>query len=151
MRSKCIVENFFSAGFSAPVVAGYWPVRGEVDDLEILRRSHESALPCIEGDRLVFRRWQEGQALEDGPFNIPAPARDAAVVVPDLILVPLVAFDRRGHRLGYGGGFYDRVLAQMPVRAIGLAYATQVCDEVPILDTDRRLDAVVTDTDVLIF
>jgi 5-formyltetrahydrofolate cyclo-ligase len=121
----------------------------------LLRRlgeaGHEIALPVVgaHGRPLVFRRWREGDAMDEGPFGIREPRADKPEIVPSVLLVPLLAFDRRGYRLGYGGGFYDRTLAALRAGgeavAVGVAYAAQEVDEVPRDESDEPLDWVVTD------
>ena len=96
----------------------------------------------------MFREWRLGDALEKGPFGTSEPGPAAAEIIPDVLVVPLLAFDLRGYRLGYGGGYYDRTLhvlrrtAQKCV-AVGFAYAGQQVESVPVSDTDERLDWVV--------
>ncbi|HHN67450.1 MAG TPA: 5-formyltetrahydrofolate cyclo-ligase, partial [Thermopetrobacter sp.] len=99
------------------VVAGYWPVHHEIDPRPLMERlaRHEVtlALPVVTArDRpLIFRRWRPGEPLTDGAFGVPVPSEDAPSLRPAVVLVPLLAFSRAGHRLGYGGGYYDRTLA----------------------------------------
>ena len=98
---------------------------------------------------LVFRQWAPGDALVLGRWNIKVPPEEAPEVLPDVLLVPLLAFDRRGFRLGYGGGFYDRTLEKLrtlkKVTAIGIAYAGQEVDAVPYEEFDQRLDWIMTE------
>jgi 5-formyltetrahydrofolate cyclo-ligase len=106
------------------------------------------------GQPLSFRRWRPGAAMVAGPFGalIPEAGDD---VVPEVLIVPLVAFDRAGNRLGYGGGFYDRTLeglrAARPTFAIGFAYAAQEAEALPLEPTDQPLDAIVTEAETLLF
>ncbi len=142
----------------ARIVAGYMPIRTEIDPRPAMEALHASGarlcLPVIEGEAmpLSFREWTPGAALICGPFDALIPA-NGETLTPDALIVPLVAFDRRGGRLGYGGGFYDRSLAQLrasrPVMAIGLAYAEQELAEAPREKTDQRHDAIVTDKEVV--
>ena len=137
------------------VVSGYVPVRGEIDVMPLLHALHAAghalALPVVAAREapLVFRRWQPGMALEKGAFGIPVPPATAPEVRPEVVLVPLVAFDAQGHRLGYGGGYYDRTLAALRARgrvlAVGCAHAGQEVPRIPALDTDERLDLVLTE------
>ena len=137
------------------VVSGYVPVRGEIDVMPLLNALHAAGhalgLPVVvaRDAPLVFRRWRPGMALEKGAFGIPAPPASAPEVRPEVVLVPLVAFDAQGHRLGYGGGYYDRTLAilrkQGQVLAVGCAHAGQELPHIPALDTDERLDLVLTE------
>ncbi len=136
------------------VVSGFAPLPGELRIWPLLRRLAGSgvalALPVVHGKGLplLFRAWKPGDSTERGVWNIPQPKADKPVVEPDILLVPLLAFDRQGWRLGYGGGFYDRTLALLRARktvtAIGLGYDQQQVDSVPHLPYDQRLDWVLT-------
>jgi 5-formyltetrahydrofolate cyclo-ligase len=143
-------------------VSGYWPVRSEIDTRPLLAALHEAGhvcgLPVIvrRGAALVFRRWQPGMDLLQRPFGLLEPGPEAGEVIPDVALVPLLAFDAAGRRLGYGGGYYDRTLAGLrragrEVLAVGVAYAAQACDHVPADDGDERLDWVVTEQGAIRF
>ena len=135
------------------VVAGYMPIRTEIDPLPAMRALAEAGtrvcVPVIRaaGAPLDFREWTPDADLVDGPFGAKVPTR-GDWLVPETLIVPLVAFDRSGNRLGYGGGFYDRTLARLraagPVRAIGFAYAAQEMDLAPE-PTDEPLDLIVTE------
>jgi 5-formyltetrahydrofolate cyclo-ligase len=137
------------------VISAYWPMRGELDPVplitELVGRGHACALPVITGRdaALEFRSWQPGDDLDSGPFGTREPRSGARVLVPDVLIVPLVAFDRHGHRLGYGGGYYDRTLAALrkasDVMAVGYAYAGQEMDELPQDPFDQGLDWLVTE------
>ncbi|HLG89834.1 MAG TPA: 5-formyltetrahydrofolate cyclo-ligase [Alphaproteobacteria bacterium] len=135
------------------IVAGYVPIGDEIDPMpliELLAGSHPCALPSVEeGRALTFRLWLPGAALLPGRYGIPSPSLDSPAILPDILLVPMLAFDRRGHRLGYGGGHYDATLAALrgrkPVQAIGLAYAAQEIERVPDEGWDQALDAVATE------
>ena len=139
------------------MVAGYLPVRSEVDPrpamLALAGLGYGLCVPVVEaaGRPLGFRRWTPGAATEPGAFGIEVPVAGEPVD-PDLVLVPMLAFDARGHRLGYGGGFYDRTIAALrarrPLVALGLAYAGQAVPEVPAGKTDMRLDGIVTEDGV---
>ncbi|WP_104492564.1 5-formyltetrahydrofolate cyclo-ligase [Paracoccus denitrificans] len=136
------------------VLAGYWPMRGEADPRPAMA-AHEGpvCLPVVTGPArpLEFRAY-DGR-LEPGRFGTSHPPADSPVLVPEVLIVPLAGFDRAGHRLGYGGGFYDRTLAglraQRPVAAIGLAYAVQEIRAIPAEATDQPLDLIVTDRGVI--
>ncbi|PKU25207.1 5-formyltetrahydrofolate cyclo-ligase [Telmatospirillum siberiense] len=140
-------------------VAGYWPMAGEADVRPLLEalaaRGCRVGLPVVEskGRPLAFRLWQPGMALEAGPHGTAHPPTDVPVMEPDLLLVPMLAFDRRGRRLGYGGGYYDRTLALLrgkrTVTAVGIAYAAQEMPVLPDEPHDQRLDWVVTETAAL--
>ena len=134
------------------VVAGYWPVRGEADPRALMmalsRKGHALALPCVAARHapLIFRSWYEDHCLIANVFGIEKPEPHREIVVPSVVFVPLLAFDASGHRLGQGGGHYDRTLATLPgVTAIGIAYAGQELPELPRQDHDHRLDAVLTE------
>lgn len=141
------------------VVAGYWPLAGEIDPLPLMEalaaRGHVLALPAVTetGGILEFRRWAIGDALETGPHGTSHPA-DAPPVIPDVVLVPLLAFDRRGFRLGYGGGYYDRTLGGLrrggALLAVGLAFAAQEVETVPTDSWDIPLDLIATELGVIV-
>ncbi len=139
------------------VVSGYWPFRSEIDPRPLMARLAAAgariALPVTppkgSDAPLHFRLWDAVDELRPGHFPVHEPPTHAKTVEPDLVLVPLLAFDRRGHRLGYGAGHYDRTLARLralkPVTALGLAFAAQEVDELPAGPHDQRLDGVVTE------
>jgi 5-formyltetrahydrofolate cyclo-ligase len=143
------------------VVAGYSPIRSEIDPAPLIRRLASEgarlALPVVtaRGQALRFRVWFPDDRLMRGPLGILEPSPAAAEITPDIVLVPLAAFDRAGHRIGYGAGHYDRTLAQLrksrAVVAIGLAFAAQQVEVVPALQHDVALDYVLTDTEVFDF
>jgi len=143
------------------VVAGYAPIRSEIDPVQLMQklaaRGAQLALPAISARNasLAFRLWTPGDELVSGLFGISEPPAKALEVIPDIVLVPLAAFDRAGHRVGYGGGYYDRTFARLrqmkPVAAIGLAFAVQEIPQVPALSHDVRLDYVLTETDLFDF
>lgn len=137
------------------VVSGFWPLPGEVDIRPLLHalaeRGHPVVLPITppRGHPLRFARWRPGDALAPGRFGTLQPMGEE--LAPDVLLVPLLAFDDSGNRLGYGGGYYDRTLAALPGRlAVGCAFAAQRMAYVPVEATDIRLDAVATECGVLI-
>ncbi|HEX4261106.1 MAG TPA: 5-formyltetrahydrofolate cyclo-ligase [Acetobacteraceae bacterium] len=137
------------------VVAGFWPLGREIDIRPLLTqlsdRGHVIVLPETppRGRPLVFRRWTPGAPMRRERFGTLCP--DGAVMQPDFLLVPLLAFDRAGRRLGYGGGYYDRTLAGLPAaRAVGCAYAAQEVDAVPAGPQDVRLSAVATERGVIV-
>ena len=140
------------------IVAGYWPMGDEADPRDLMMalaaRGHELALPRVEAKHapLVFHRWREGEALMPHKFGMSEPHVDREIAVPDVVLVPLLAFDADGYRLGYGGGFYDRTLetlrAKHKIRAIGVSYAGQEIESVPHEIHDHRLDAVLTENGI---
>lgn len=136
------------------IVSAYMPIRTEVNPLPTMRRlfseGHTVCIPVISksGQPLDFAEWSPDAAMVDGPFGAVVPA-DIRLVEPEIVVTPLLAFDRRGYRLGYGGGFYDRTLTELRGRgfgyAVGFAYAAQQIDVVPTDAFDVRLDAIVTE------
>ena len=143
------------------VVAGYSPIRSEIDPAflmqELAARGTRLALPVIAARDapLGFRRWAANDKLLRGPLGILEPSPDAAEIVPDIVLVPLAAFDRSGHRIGYGAGHYDRTLVRLrdlkKIIAIGLAFAVQEIETIPALPHDAALDYVLTETQLFDF
>lgn len=137
---------------SAAIFALYHPVGQELDPGHIRLPGLRRALPVViaRDGPLVFRLHEPGEALVPDALGIPAPAPVAPEVRPEIIFVPVLAFDRRGGRLGQGGGYYDRTLAALrakgPILAVGLAYAGQERPEIPMDAHDQRLDAILTET-----
>jgi len=143
------------------IIAGYSPIRSELDPTPLMQKLAAAgarlALPVItaRGQSLRFRVWHPGDRLLPGPLGILEPSPAAAEIVPDIVLVPLAAFDRTGHRIGYGAGHYDRTLAQLHkskgFAAIGLAFAAQEVEAVPALQHDVPLDYVLTESNLFDF
>jgi len=143
------------------VVAGYWPMRSEADPRALMAvlaaKGHPLAMPSIVklGTALVFRHWKAGDPLASGVFGTSEPVLTAERVTPSVLLVPLLAFDAAGYRLGYGGGYYDRTLAALRrtahVTAVGIAYAGQEIPSVPHDAHDQRLDAVLSENGLRTF
>ena len=141
------------------IVSGFIPYKSEITTLPLmaalLRLGWHTALPVViaPDTPLVFRAWSPGDRLEPGVWDIPVPLAAAPEVLPDLLLVPGLSFDRKGFRLGYGGGFYDRTLAKLravkPVTAIGVAYHAQIVDEVVRDAFDAPLDYVMTEQETI--
>ncbi len=146
---------------SGDAVAVYWPIRSELDTRPLIRQLHaigcRVGLPAVAGRAapLTFRLWTPDTVMEPGAMGIDVPPTMAEEVVPRTVVAPLLAFDRRGYRLGYGGGYYDRTLANLRdgdgVLAVGVGYAAQEVAAVPVEDHDARLDAIVTEAGVLEF
>ncbi|MCB1499301.1 MAG: 5-formyltetrahydrofolate cyclo-ligase [Bauldia sp.] len=142
-------------------IAGYVAMRSEVDPAPILAAAHRRGiaigLPAIlPGAELAFRRYEPGAPLASGGFGTVVPAATAGTLDPDLIIVPVVGFDRAGARLGYGKGHYDRTIAALHARRlrpplVGIAFALQEVDTIPAEPHDARLDVVVTETEILDF
>jgi len=144
------------------IVSGYWPIRDEFDVMPVMRRisgaGYRCALPFVDKKRhvLIFREWRPGTVMLEGPFRIPEPTEEAAVLTPSLLLVPLLAYDSEGFRLGYGGGYYDGALADLraadgPVLAVGMAFSEQLVERVPHGTRDQQLDWIVTERGAMLF
>lgn len=158
--ARAIVAHFMGAldtiGIGpGTIVGGYWPIVTEADVRPLLARLEERgvicALPVVTapGAELEFRRWGVLDNLEPGPLETSHPTADAPVVIPDVLLVPLLAFDEDGFRLGQGGGYYDKTLAAMrrkgSVKAVGVGFSVQKAAHVPRDDRDEPLDWVLTE------
>ena len=143
------------APHAGQVLSGYWPMQGDPDPRPAMQ-VHDGplCLPVVPGRGvpLIFRRWQ-GEALTPGPLGTSQPPDSLPEILPEVLIVPLLAFDSQLHRLGYGGGYYDRTLEMLraigPVTAIGLAWQVQRVDSLPVGPFDQRLDLLVTDTEIL--
>ncbi len=141
----------------ARAAALYFPVKSEMDVLPLGKALRESGvktlLPVVEQKDapLVFKEFSDAFALEKGAFGIPVPPANAPVARPDVIIAPLSAFDRKGGRTGYGGGFYDRTLAAFETKPfyVGAAFGAQECDEIPCEKTDFTLDCIVTEKEII--
>ena len=143
------------------VVSGFVPLKSEINPLPLMLRLAEAgaqlALPVVagRGRPLIMRSYAFGQELNAGVWGIREPKDDAPEVAPDILIVPLAAFDRRGNRIGYGAGYYDmtinRLRSMKPVTAIGIAYAAQEAPEVPVTPRDARLDLVLTEREAIDF
>lgn len=147
------------AGYRGVPLAGYMPIRTEIDPLPAMAEASAHGpvgVPVITaaGQPLQFSRWEPDAPLVDGPFGARIPAQDD-FFDPEILIVPLVAFDGAGGRLGYGGGFYDRTLERLRARratlAIGFAFAAQRTEALPLEPTDQPLDMIVTEAGVLSF
>ena len=141
------------------LVSGFSSIGSEINPLPLMRRLADRgarlALPVVvgRGRPLVLRAWAFGEPLDKGQWGIREPRPDAPEVDPDIVLTPLAAFDRTGHRIGYGAGYYDLTLAGLrarkPIVAVGLAYAAQEIAAVPATARDARLDLVLTEREVI--
>ena len=141
------------------IVSGFVPLKSEINPLPLMRRLAEAgatlALPVVagRGRPLIMRSYAFGHELNAGVWGIREPKADAPEVAPDILLVPLAAFDRKGHRIGYGAGYYDMTINRLrslkPVTAIGIAYASQEVPEVPVTPRDAALDLVLTEHEAI--
>lgn len=155
-QAAAILADFLVPHAARPL-GGYMAMRTEIDPTEAMA-AHMGpvGVPVIvgAGQPLRFREWSPGCAMMEGEFGARIPA-EGGWLEPEVLIVPLVAWDRRGYRLGYGGGFYDRTLellrARHPVLAVGFAFAGQELPEVPVEPVDQPLDAIVTEDGVLTF
>jgi 5-formyltetrahydrofolate cyclo-ligase len=143
------------------VVSGYSPIRNEIDPaplmVKLAAQGARLALPVVNarGKSLTFRAWSPSDRLMLGPLGIPEPSPAAAELIPDVMLVPLAAFDRLGHRIGYGAGHYDYTFAHLrkskAIIGIGVAFGVQEIEAVPALSHDVALDYVLTDKETFDF
>ena len=143
------------------IVSGFSPLKTEINPLPLLRKLAEAgamlALPVVagRGKPLIMRSYAFGQPLNEGVWGIREPKEDAPEVDPDILIVPLAAFDRRGNRIGYGAGYYDMTIKRLrslkPIVAVGIAYAAQEVPEVPITARDEALDLVLTERETIDF
>jgi 5-formyltetrahydrofolate cyclo-ligase len=143
------------------IVAGFMPMRSEINPLPLMRKlaaaGAQLALPAIagRGQPLIMRAYAFGDELARGQWGIREPKPDVRQVDPDILIVPLAAFDRQGHRIGYGAGYYDMTLhalrAKKPITAIGIAFAAQEIREVPAMERDEALDFVLTERETIDF
>ena len=143
------------------IVSGFMPMKTEINPLPLLRKLADAgaqlAMPCIAGRSkpLIMRAWTIRRAAEGGQWGIREPMPDAAEVAPDILIVPLACFDRAGHRIGYGAGYYDMTInalrAKKKVIAIGIGFAVQEFARVPATERDARLDLVLTEREMIDF
>ena len=144
---------------SGTIVSGYFPMKSEISPIPLLHklaaRGAQLALPVVagKGKPLIMRAWGLGEPLVAGVWGIREPGPEAPEVEPDILIVPLLAFDRHGHRIGYGAGYYDLTIAKLrakkPVVAAGIALAAQEIAAVPTTPSDVRLDLVLTEREVI--
>jgi 5-formyltetrahydrofolate cyclo-ligase len=140
-------------------VSGFMPLKTEINPLPLMRHFADAgaklALPAIDGrgKPLIMRAYAIGDEFARGQWGIREPKPEMPEVFPDLLLVPLAAFDRSGHRIGYGAGYYDmtinRLRSMKPVTAVGIAFAAQEIPQVPATERDARLDLVLTEREVI--
>jgi 5-formyltetrahydrofolate cyclo-ligase len=158
--AQAIAERAFAFTVAADaIVSGFMPLKSEINPIPLMRRLAEAgaqlALPAIagRGQPLTMRAYSFGQPLASGVWGIREPGPDAPEVFPDILIAPLLAFDRRGHRVGYGAGYYDMTImglrARKPVVAVGIAFAAQEIARVPTTARDAPLDLVLTEREVI--
>jgi 5-formyltetrahydrofolate cyclo-ligase len=155
-----IASRTFPLAIAANViVSGFMPLKSEINPLPLMQKLAEAgarlALPTIagRGKPLIMRAWEFGAPLHRGQWGIREPKAEAPEVDPDILLVPLLAFDRAGFRIGYGAGYYDmtihRLRGRKDVTAIGIAFAAQEVAKIPTTERDERLDLVLTEREVI--
>jgi 5-formyltetrahydrofolate cyclo-ligase len=141
------------------IVSGFSPLKSEINPVPLMRRLADRgaklALPVVvgRGQPLIMRAWSFGEPLASGVWGIREPKPQAPEVLPDILIVPLAAFDRAGYRIGYGAGYFDMTLHRLrslkPIVAVGLAFAVQEIPAVPTTPRDARLDLVLTEREVI--
>ena len=158
--AEAIAARAFPLAIDAgTIVSGFMPMKSEINPLPLMRKLAAAgarlALPVVagRGKPLIMRAWGIGEPLGAGVWGIREPPPSAAVIAPDILLVPLLAFDRAGHRIGYGAGYYDMTIAALRARqavvAVGLAFAAQEIAAVPATPHDAPLDLVLTEREVI--
>src|SRR5476651_329171 len=159
--AAAIAERAFPVPVAAStIVSGFMPMKAktEINPIPLLRKLADAgaslALPAIAGRGLplIMRAWKFGDPFKSGQWDIREPMPEAPQVDPDILIVPLACFDRAGHRIGYGAGYYDLTIhalrARKPVIAIGIAFAAQEIPSVPATERDVRLDLVLTEGEI---
>jgi 5-formyltetrahydrofolate cyclo-ligase len=141
------------------IVSGFSALKSEINPVPLMRKLADQgaqlALPVVaaKGKPLIMRAWSFGEPLDSGVWGIREPKAGAPEVAPDILIVPLLAFDRTGNRIGYGAGYYDMTIAKLramkPTVAIGIAYAAQEIAEIPVTPRDARLDLVLTEREII--
>lgn len=156
--ARAVRDRVLAAKLVPPgaVVSGFWPIGDEFDPRPLMEAlaaaGHRLCLPVVvgRGRPLAFRAWAPGDPLERAGFGLSVPRWDAPPAIPRFLIVPLLAFDRRGYRVGYGAGYFDRTIAELRAHvpglyALGVGFALQETPEVPALAHDERLDAIATE------
>lgn len=158
---KAILDQLIAAAIipSDAIIGSYWPVKSEVDVRPLLtyfyKRGHTCALPFVQAQNkpLLFREWSPGNLLISGIYNILTPDETAPLVTPTVLFIPVLGFDRQGHRLGHGEGYYDRTLEQLraknPLIAIGIAFDCQEVESIPYESFDQRMNYILTPTQLI--
>src|SRR5215469_3030102 len=160
LAAEAIAARAFPLAIAAgTIVSGFMPLKSEINPLPLMRKLADAgarlALPVVagRGKPLIMRSWQWGEPLVPGVWGIREPGPAAATVEPDIVLVPLLAFDRSGHRVGYGAGYYDLTITQLRVSkqiaAVGIAFAAQEVETVPRTAFDAQLDLVLTENETI--
>ena len=157
--AETIAGRAFPVKVAGLIVSGFAPMKTEINPIPLMRKLTDAgaqlALPVVQGRGmpLIMRAWKFGDAFVSGQWGIREPVPDAAEVVPDILIVPLACFDRAGHRIGYGAGYYDMTInalrASKPVTAVGIAFAAQEIAQVPATERDARLDLVLTERETI--
>ena len=158
--AEAIATRPFPLKIATGVIAsGFAPMKTEINPIPLMRKLADAgaqlALPVVQGrgKPLIMRAWKFGDAFVSGQWGIREPVPDAAEVVPDILIVPLACFDRAGHRIGYGAGYYDMTInalrAKKKVVAVGIAFAAQEIPQVPATERDARLDFVLTERETI--
>jgi 5-formyltetrahydrofolate cyclo-ligase len=143
------------------IVSGFSPMKSEINPIPLMRKLYDAgaqlALPVIvgRGKPLIMRAWKFGDPFKAGQWGIREPVAEAPEVHPDILIVPLACFDRRGHRIGFGAGYYDMTIAALRAKkkvvAVGIAFAVQEIEHVPATEYDARLDFMLTEREVIDF
>jgi len=141
------------------MVSGFWPIRGEINPIPLMRAYRDRGcglcLPAIiDKTTIVFREWSDDDRLVETGFGTMGPDAEARIVDPRVLLVPVAVFDRRGGRIGYGAGYYDRVIEKLrgkglDPKLIGVAFSCQEIESVPVESHDQALDMIVTETEII--
>ncbi len=157
--AETIAARAFPLAVAGKIVSGFMPLKSELNPIPLMRKLADAGaqlvLPAIagHGKPLIMRAYTFGDELARGQWGIREPKPEAAEVAPDILLVPLAAFDRAGHRIGYGAGYYDTTIAALrakkKVTGVGLAFAAQEISEVPSTPRDEALDLVLTEREVI--
>ncbi|HZQ14755.1 MAG TPA: 5-formyltetrahydrofolate cyclo-ligase [Pseudolabrys sp.] len=157
--AETIAARAFPLPVAGTIVSGFMPLKSEINPLPLMRRLADAgaklALPAIQGRGLplIMRAYAFGDEFARGQWGIREPKPQAPEVAPDILIVPLACFDRAGHRIGYGAGYYDMTIRALRARkqivAVGIAFAAQEIPRVPATDRDERLDLVLTEREVI--
>ena len=157
LNFKQIIKILKKEKTTNKIIGGYYPVNFEIDDLALLRKFKKNkfniSLPVIKKkSQMDFYSWSFSEPLKINTYGIPEPEKKN-IVYPDVLLIPLVAFDKNLNRLGYGGGYYDRLIKRLSKKKniikIGLAFSIQEIDKIPINEYDQKLDYIVTNKNII--